>query len=80
MFTREELINEVKKMRLFIEEKGNDCDGTVELLEDHLSCLIDDLKEELRKVNDEISNTDDNLYLEFLFAERKEIESAIYDL
>lgn len=44
-FTREQLIAEIVKVRQMISEKENDCDGTVELLEDHLSCLLEELDE-----------------------------------
>lgn len=76
-FTREQLIAEIVKVRQMISEKENDCDGTVELLEDHLSCLLEDLEEELHKVNEAIDEADDEQYLEFLYEIKDEIESVL---
>lgn len=41
------LMQEITVIRKFIKEKENNCDGTVELYEDHLSDLLEDLREKL---------------------------------
>ena len=48
------LIKEIGEIRKFIKEYGNNCDGTVELYEDHLSDLLEDLREKLVIVESEL--------------------------
>lgn len=48
------LMKEIGAVRKFIKEKENDCDGIVELYEDHLSDLLEDLREKLVIVNSEL--------------------------
>ena len=48
------LMQEIAVIRKFIKEKENNCDGTVELYEDHLSDLLEDLREKLVIVNSEL--------------------------
>lgn len=48
------LMQEISVIRKFIKEYGNNCDGTVELYEDHLSDLLEDLREKLVIVEDEL--------------------------
>ena len=48
------LMQEISVIRKFIKEYGNNCDGTVELYEDHLSDLLEDLREKLIIVNSEL--------------------------
>lgn len=48
------LMKEIGAVRKFIKEKENDCDGTVELYEDHLSDLLEDLREKLVIVESEL--------------------------
>ena len=48
------LMQEVSVIRKFIKEYGNNCDGTVELYEDHLSDLLEDLREKLVIVESEL--------------------------
>lgn len=48
------LIKEITVIRKFIKEHENNCDGTVELYEDHLSDLLEDLREKLVIVESEL--------------------------
>lgn len=48
------LMQEISVIRKFIKEYGNNCDGTVELYEDHLSDLLEDLREKLIVVESEL--------------------------
>ena len=48
------LMQEISVIRKFIKEYGNNCDGTVELYEDHLSDLLEDLREKLVIVESEL--------------------------
>lgn len=48
------LMKEIGAVRKFIKEKENDCDGIVELYEDHLSDLLEDLREKLIVVESEL--------------------------
>lgn len=42
-FSNEELMSEIEKVRQMMKEVENDMDGQYELLEDHLSDLLDDV-------------------------------------
>lgn len=48
------LMKEIGEIRKFIKEHENDCNGTVELYEDHLSDLLEDLREKLIVVESEL--------------------------
>lgn len=48
------LMQEISVIKKFIKEYGNNCDGTVELYEDHLSDLLEDLREKLVIVESEL--------------------------
>lgn len=48
------LMKEISVIRKFIKEHENNCDGTVELYEDHLSDLLEDLREKLVIVESEL--------------------------
>lgn len=51
------LMQEISVIRKFIKEYGNNCDGTVELYEDHLSDLLEDLREKLVIVEYKLEKT-----------------------
>lgn len=80
--TKIELFEQIRTTRAMIKEKENDCDGTVELLEDYLSDLLDDIKSLIKEKDKEIKEAQEkgyNIRLPFLYYDRKELNNILYN-
>lgn len=80
--TKLELFEQIKRVRSEMKKKENCCDGMYELLEDHLSDLLDDIREMLKENYKEIKYAQDkgyNVRLPLLYCDRKELNDVLYD-
>lgn len=80
-FTNDELMVEVRKVRSMMREVENDMDGQYELLEDHLSELLEDIKERIIKIEEFCSTAefDNQEAWEEAEMEKEEMLEVLYD-
>lgn len=80
-FSNEELMEEVRKVRKMMKEVENDMDGQYELLEDHLSELLEDMKDRIIEIEEfcSVAEYDNYEAWEETEMEKEELLNILYN-